>query len=317
MSNFFDPPMPNQAPCELCKTLSAVTTPSGYYDGIQQKCQRCGEFKLTEETRALLQVPDADVAVRTNISGWVYDQNRNGTVPTITSHVLQQISARSLPTINERADRLLLEALRRQNKLGDMFNINDPRFVAATYSQDAEEVLFLMKLLKGRGWMDIVSNSRTCEVLPNGYLAADELTRRAPRSNKGFVAMSFDNNLKPAYEEGFQVGVLKAGYDPVRVDQVEHTNRIDDEIIAHIRTASFVVADFTGHRGGVYFEAGFALGLDIPVIWTCKKDDMQDLHFDIRQYNTIDWENHEELASRLQHRIEASVGKGSKTVLDS
>ena len=104
---------------------------------------------------------------------------------------------------------------------------------------------------------------------------------------------------------------------PVRVDRVEHTNRIDDEIVAQIRTASFVVADFTGHRGGVYFEAGFALGLNLPVIWTCRKADMADLHFDIRQYNTIDWDSPENLALRLQRRIEATLGKGPKTVLAS
>jgi len=34
----------------------------------------------------------------------------------------------------------------------------------------------------------------------------------------------------------------------------------------------FIVADFTGQRGGVYFEAGYALGLRKPVIWTCKRD---------------------------------------------
>lgn len=94
------------------------------------------------------------------------------------------------------------------------------------------------------------------------------------------------------------------------MDNVEHVNRIDDQVIAEIKKAAFVVADFTGHRGGVYFEAGFALGLGIPVIWTCRKDAMEDLHFDIRQYNTIDWESDEELARRLQHRIEATVGEG-------
>ena len=74
---------------------------------------------------------------------------------------------------------------------------------------------------------------------------------------------------------------------------------------------------FTGHRGGVYFEAGFALGLGREVIWTCRKDDMKDLHFDIRQYNTLDWEDPEDLATRLQHRIEVTVGKDPKTVVDS
>ncbi len=36
----------------------------------------------------------------------------------------------------------------------------------------------------------------------------------------------------------------------------------------------FMIADFTGHRGGVYFEAGFAHGLGIPVIWTCREDQL-------------------------------------------
>lgn len=129
--------------------------------------------------------------------------------------------------------------------------------------------------------------------------------------------MWFDADLELAYENGFQVGILNAGYDPVRVDRVEHINRIDDEIIAHIKTASFVVADFTGHRGGVYFEAGFALGLDLPVIWSCRKDHLPDLHFDVRQFNCIDWESPDELALRIQRRIEATVGKGPRTVLDS
>ena len=38
------------------------------------------------------------------------------------------------------------------------------------------------------------------------------------------------------------------------------------------RHGGLVVADFTGHRGGVYFEAGFARGLGIPVVWTCHKE---------------------------------------------
>ena len=149
-----------------------------------------------------------------------------------------------------------------------------------------------------------------------GHIAAGKLRSKVVQSDKGFVAMSFDQELAIAYEKGFQVGILNAGFDPVRVDRVEHVNRIDDEIIAQIKMASFVVADFTKHRGGVYFEAGFALGLGLPVIWTCGKDDMKGLHFDIRQYNTIDWEEPKELATRLQYRIEATVGTGPKKALD-
>jgi len=122
--------------------------------------------------------------------------------------------------------------------------------------------------------------------------------------------MWFDPNLNEVYESGFQAGILKAGYNPLRIDRVEHVNRIDDEIIKQINASLFVVADFTGHRGGVYFEAGYALGKEIPVFWTCRKSDLGELHFDIRQFNCIDWQASDDLAARLASRIEAVVGPG-------
>ena len=304
--------MSDQESCVICETMHEAAAHDPKF--VHQKCPRCGEFKLTMEAWEI--IGNRISVDKVKISGWVSDQNRACKVPTISVDVLERVSARSLPTFAERADRLLLEAVRGQ-KMGDRFNITEPRFVAATYSQDVDEVHFLSRLLEDQDFIDARTMGGDCEVLPHGYIAADALTHRAAPSDKGFVAMWFNEDLTPAYEKGFRVGILGAGYDPVRVDHVEHSNRIDDEIIAHIRTAAFVVPDFTGHRGGVYFEAGFALGLGRHVIWTCQKDDIKDLHFDIRQYNTIDWENPEELALRLQRRIEATVGKGPKTVLNA
>jgi hypothetical protein len=96
----------------------------------------------------------------------------------------------------------------------------------------------------------------------------------------------------------------------LRIDAKQHINKICDEIIAEIKRSLFVVADYTGHRGGVYYEAGYAAGRGLRVIPTCKKDEMGKLHFDIRQYNCIDWETPDELAERLQARIEALFGDG-------
>jgi hypothetical protein len=68
------------------------------------------------------------------------------------------------------------------------------------------------------------------------------------------------------------------------------------EAIAEIRRSRFVVADYTGHRGGVYFEAGFALGLGLIVIPTCRADEVPKLHFDIKHLNTLLWSTPAELA---------------------
>lgn len=51
------------------------------------------------------------------------------------------------------------------------------------------------------------------------------------------------------------------GLDAVRVDRVEHNEKICDRILAEVRFAQFLVADFTLHRGGVYFEQGSPLVL--------------------------------------------------------
>ncbi|WP_409348117.1 nucleoside 2-deoxyribosyltransferase [Paenibacillus gyeongsangnamensis] len=100
-----------------------------------------------------------------------------------------------------------------------------------------------------------------------------------------------------------------AGFEPFRVNQSETTGKICDEIISQIRRSKFVVADFTGQRNGVYFEAGFAMGLGIPVIWICNKQEIAEgkLHFDTRQYNHIDWETEDELYTRLLNRIKANI----------
>jgi len=122
--------------------------------------------------------------------------------------------------------------------------------------------------------------------------------------------MSFANEMTDAYVNGFDPGVRAAGYQPVRIDQKEHANPISDEIMAEIRRARFVVADYTMSNNGVYFEAGFATGLGILVIPTCRRSEISGLHFDIRHINTLTWETPVELASALPKRISAIIGDG-------
>jgi hypothetical protein len=145
-------------------------------------------------------------------------------------------------------------------------------------------------------------------VTPKGFMHATEA--KVSESVNGFIAMWFDKSMHSARAEGLEPAIRKAGYNPVIVSGVEHINKIDDEIISQIRKSRFLVADFTGHRGGVYFEAGFAMGLGLPVFWTCQKDHLPDLHFDVRQYNCIDWTDTGDLAVRLRRRIEAVIGVG-------
>ena len=294
-------------PCIVCNDQQADNLPSDF-DGFHQNCPRCGEFKISGTALTRLS-QGIGKEKRAKLSGWVLEQNRAGALPMLTTTNLENILSRPLPSVAERATNLLLEAERGLTHLGERFNISEPRFLASTYSYDYKETLFLVRLLSEQGLVG-QSMGGICEILPGGYIRLDELKRKISNSSQGFVAMWFDDSLDEIYTDGFEKGIFQAGYDSIRIDRTEHINRIDDEIISQIKASKFLVADFTGHRGGVYFESGFALGLDIPVFWTCRKEDMGELHFDIRQFNCIDWRDSEDLASRLAVRLEAVLGPG-------
>ena len=294
------------ASCPFCENNAKARTLRGDCSGVE--CPRCGKYEMTWEAGEIRTTPE----MRRKVSGWVRDRNREEVVPRITTDALRRMASFPLPSTAERAERLLLEALHGQKRLNASINLDDPRFIAATYSWDQSEMLALYYLLMDRGWMDSMTLDPTAEITIEGYMAAEELSAKRGRSEEVFVAMSFSSAMTSAYETGLQVGIERAGYVPVRVDRTEHVNRIDDEIVARIRRSAFVVADFTEQKPGVYFEAGFALGLNLPVIWSCREKDIDNLHFDVRQYNCIDWKDENDLAKRLQLRIEAIVGRGPR-----
>jgi hypothetical protein len=111
-----------------------------------------------------------------------------------------------------------------------------------------------------------------------GWRRVDEIQRQGVGLSRSFVAMWFSADVRPAYEEGIRPALVECGYvPPFRVDDAEHEEiwktsaedgrrqqKIDDRILGEIRRSRFLVADFTGQRPSVYFEAGFAEGLGIP-----------------------------------------------------
>lgn len=134
----------------------------------------------------------------------------------------------------------------------------------------------------------------------------------AAESSFGFCAMWFNDSMLPFYVEVIEKAIGAAGYAPLRLDHKEHNNNIHDEIIASIRSAKFVIAEMTGHRGGVYFEAGFAHGLGLPVIYMVQEHDKDNVHFDVQSQNFILWSPDDlpDARKRLENRIRATLGQG-------
>jgi nucleoside 2-deoxyribosyltransferase len=206
----------------------------------------------------------------------------------------------------DQIDRILLY-LHRRMEAADSFAEMDSKYdYPIAYAKNPDEFAFLREQARKLGFLETHPNNlESARLAIEGWKHLSELREKPMESDQAFVAMWFDSDLNAAYTEGFQRALDQTGYKPVRLDLTEHNEKICDLILAEIRKSGLLIADFTGQRGGVYFEAGFALGLGIPVIWTCRDTDIDHLHFDTRQYNHIVWKDPSDLREKLTRRIEA------------
>lgn len=117
-----------------------------------------------------------------------------------------------------------------------------------------------------------------------------------------FVAMSFGKEMVEVRK--VIMGVIEEyGYNAMLIDIKEHNNQIVPEILFEIEKSTFVIADLTEHKTGVYLEIGYALGKQKEVILTCKDTDFKSRHFDVSQINIINWKDKRDLEERLRLRI--------------
>ena len=250
---------------------------------------------------------------------WLIDQRSQGVnLPKITVEVLDYTrSKRPLP-VYERADRLLRLLASRVETVASTVTFRKNFWSTYAWSESTkwEEVNYLLNYLESMRWIVLhrdMAGSFLISITVSGHNRIGE-QRTSVDSSQGFTAMWFDDSMAEVFEQGIKPAIEAAGYEPLRIDQKEHINKIDDEIIAEIQRSRFLVADFThgedGARGGVYYEAGFAHGLGIPVIFTCRKDAVETLHFDTSHYSHIFWTTPEELREKLKNRILAVIGEG-------
>jgi hypothetical protein len=263
-------------------------------------------------------VTDVDNSERLKVSACLRERHIQGQGPPVVIFRLDRPAASDLPvvvwedlvanfpkTVPERLDRTLLN-LAKLCPIPGSSTIVDAHFGPVTFAEKERAMTFALSTLAEQ---DLVTYTTSGVLLKaKGWERVGELQRERGRAGtkQAFVAMMLSGEWQSLYE-GIERGVKAAGYEPLVMAKTEHNQKIDDQIIAEIRRSRFVVAEFTGHRQSVYFEAGFALGLGIPVIWACRKDQMKDAHFDTRQYNHIDWETPDDLAKRLEQRIRAVI----------
>jgi nucleoside 2-deoxyribosyltransferase len=308
-------------PGKLCPICSA-----GCFENFDQLgtkliiCLTCGKFRLGPMAELFVTDPrthERGVSYKLSyflrsISERALGKRDNSFFPIYEIEEFEAAIKGSEPTVREKLQLLLRYMANLSNYPGDGVRLEPANDYPVICAKNRSEVDFYLRALEESGTISVdaaMGREPNCTLTTGGWQEIERIEQSGADSPNGFIAMWFDPSQNAA-KESIESAILEAGYRAIRMDEIEHVNRIDDEIIARIRQSKFLVADLTGQRDGVYFEAGFMLGLGRPVIWICSKADLGDVHFDTRQYNMIDYENTDELKTRLQFRIEAILGKG-------
>ena len=327
--------MTSSAPHHLCpiwygriafQTGHSLTYPTGEEQIACTSPRAGGRFFLKESGASALceRLTDRQKA---NLSYWIYKHNLEHRLFDAQPSGENPIVVDRAWVVNNRdrtplaSDRMLmwLRELIRCDDAGEEPSENLQ--MAAGSCRGDNDLRKLFTFADKMGWTDntfLAMGDPQGDITFSARLYAEEQLGELGRSRQAFVAMWFDDSMNDVYRDGIKPAIEDAGYEARRIDQKDFVGGVVDEIVAAIRKSRFVVADLTtspksGARGGVYFEAGFAYGLDIPVFLTCRKDRTEAVHFDIGHLNRLEWETPKDLGKNLKTRIEAVLGRGPLT----
>lgn len=275
------------------------------------------------------------------ISTHILELNIKNIIPKLKFEELEKISKKTELNVTERFNLFLKATKLYFPNIGENINLDVCSFLfSAAIGADTKETTsseiyrMLVTYLENavdKSYFNYDRAAYRAVLTLKGHQYIESLGHQLSDSDQIFVAMWFNDQTRPLYENAIKPAIKQAGYKVMRIDDKSHNEKICDEIIAEIRKSKALVADMTcglakpeewseenlvgAPRGGVFYEAGFAHGLGIPVIWTVNQEiaDIENVsHFDVRQYNQIRWtkENLEEAKKEILNRIEATLGQG-------
>jgi nucleoside 2-deoxyribosyltransferase/Zn ribbon nucleic-acid-binding protein len=303
------------AQCPFCDNSSVLTLSESDGKTINHfECKSCGSFDILDLSDLVIKNADKKYL----IAGYLHEKkDLRYRVEIITRENFTSLFDNPIvpKTTNERLMKLLMYIYRNTKEFGQTMLFDESWIPSYGYAKNINELKNLIEALRKGNLIEIDQRGKygqfpyfNFSLTPQGFSTCETLlNQEIKKRTKAFVAMAFTPEMLQIQSSAIKQAAYECGFEAFTVSEEEHNEDINDKIIANIKESRFVIADFTGQRGGVYFEAGFAQGLGIPVIRTCKEEESKKLHFDISHYNFIFWETPEELKDKLYNRIRATI----------
>ncbi len=212
-------------------------------------CPVCGKYEASGEFISDTQDSRSPAHM---LSAWIRDRNETGIkVPMLMQDLVATIEKSIRHYSPAEKQILLLQAIeKRTDAPGGGVSLNYDSDYPLAWAKNRDEFKYHIKSLDERSLInsDMQVNACTSQITPDGYDRLDKAQNESIFSDQCFVAMSFDDDIKPDWDDGFKPAIKDAGYKALRVDIEPHNENIVFKIIKEIRRSRFVVADLTGHR---------------------------------------------------------------------
>ncbi|MBP7792400.1 MAG: hypothetical protein KA120_04995 [Candidatus Goldbacteria bacterium] len=306
--------------CKFCDSSVKIISAINFVKEVD--CLICGNYKISFKFSKI----QTEIEKRHLISGYIRNNQEIFKNKIIEEDVIKKLEKELIePDINEQINMILEFYDKNKKYKGDYIELKLNCDFSLFYCKNYKELFYILdQILK----MDLItSNSELNELYTEqfqfkltykGIQRLYEIKKRNKESLKCFVAMSFEDEYDDIFTEGIQKifeedeDLKRTEIKPYRVDKdLKNSNdqTIVNKIIAGIKTSRFFIADLTGNNHNVYFETGYAMGFNIPVILICQEDyfNKEKIKFDLSHHSFILYKDISDLKEKLSQAIKANI----------
>lgn len=303
----------NHKRCLFCEKPVNVRNPGSSINYLFRNCfcSPDGQYEISAEDYDLLNSwPHADKRSSFHlISGYIRELTDQGEPVHITQDLALSIQHSSLIPLNieEKKAKCLLYLKRHAAEPHEPVQLTQlSEAYHLTYSPNLQEFIYILEEMKGEKLIERIGSALS--LTSKGWETALKLA--IPKGDKTcFIAIHDESSgLRECFQQVIIPQMGAQGIDAILPDTESHEAQ---DIRKQIAESDVMIADFTLPHRHVYFEAGYAEGKGVPVIYTlhveseAKADAL--LPDEALRSETIFWDTPEELAELLRTRLGQSA----------
>lgn len=291
--------------CPICDTITNKRLLRDDQQGMWTvRCKNCGDYRIDESALAdlldhwKLEKPQYMSLIARNIRRRQRDEEAP---PWVGPTWLQETCEGPLEFSSafEQVENLVIFMAENLGP-GETMLLNCGTCQAAVGAKDGQTLGWVLLQAYERRWIQGERNetlSSDFEIIDgtltlDGWQWYNDIVRHR-QSRVAFMAMKYgDEELSGMVDDYIRPAIEQTGFDLKLLSDDPEAGIIDNRLRVEIRRSRLLIADLSHHNNGAYWEAGFAEGLGLPVIYTCKKSvlDSGEVHFDTRNNLIVPWD---------------------------